>query len=122
MKPLDPPPPPPILNSALYRWGMLALVVALLAFSLLSASQSSSEPKLEAYSSLAVPLMLLFNHLASAFTWRKSISRVLHALAGIWVIVGIIWIAWDANQSSAHRQEQQGSNAMITPVYQRGHG
>ena len=105
-----------MIQTAWYRWGMLFVIIFLLVFCVVTSErQASDQSRLQSYTSIAVPLMLLLNHLASAFTWRKGVSVALHILAGAWVILGSAWIMWSFNQERARNKElRQSKSAMAT--------
>ena len=77
---------------AVYRYGMLVFILLLLVrqvhWQLTLPTAYSGDP----YGTAVVILMLLFNHLAYAFTWRRSIAVVLWTLAWIWLGFGSVYI------------------------------
>jgi hypothetical protein len=75
----------PKVRSAGFRYGFLAIILALL---ILSAFASSNHY----YSVFIVPIMLLFNHLAFQFRWSRPVAIGLRACAYFWVMFGRIVI------------------------------
>ena len=78
-----------------WKYGMLAIILCLLAFNvfqLLKWKNFGSNDYLNV--NLVVALMLLFNHIAFHFTKAGWTSRVMKIGAGIWAILGLIYIFW----------------------------
>ncbi len=48
------------------------------------------------YGTLVIGLMLLFNHIAYSFTEIGWKSRVMKAVARVWIIIGFVYIFWVA--------------------------
>lgn len=79
----------------LWKYGMLGLILCLLAFNvfqLLKWKNFGSNDYLNV--NLVVALMLLFNHIAFFFTKTGRKSRVMKTVAGIWVVLGLVYIFW----------------------------
>jgi Na+/melibiose symporter-like transporter len=115
--PQDPPPitegpyEPPAVNPW-YRWGMLVVALVLLVM-MASIPRQSEESTLEAYSSVAVPLMLLFNHLAYCFQWKKRwLSIAWQILAWSWIVIGVCWIEWSARQWRERTAQEKRASAV----------
>jgi hypothetical protein len=123
----DAPDPPPITEgpyeppagSPWYRWGMLFFIVCLF-ITTLSVARPDAESGLERHSLLAVPLMLLFNHLAYSFRWKKRwLSIAWKTLGWSGIVIGICWIEWSDRQRKERfvRQKQ----ACVAHVIWRDH-
>ncbi len=87
-------PPPRPLSNPVYRYGMLVVVLGLLAgwFRLYCTTSpaSSSVP----YVLLVVILSLLFSHLAYSFRWPPSITVVLRTLCWSWSVFSVFYILY----------------------------
>ena len=78
-----------------WKYGMLGLILCLLAFNvfqLFKWKNFGSNDYLNV--NLVVALMLLFNHIAISFTKTGRKSRVMKIIAGIWAVLGLIYIFW----------------------------
>ena len=78
-----------------WKYGMLAIIFSLLAFNvfqLLKWRNFGSNEYLNV--NLVVALMLLLNHVAFHFTKIGWQSRVMKIVAGIWAVLGLIYIFW----------------------------
>ena len=78
-----------------WKYGMLGIILCLLAFSvfqLLRWRNFGSNDYLNV--NLVVALMLLFNHIAFHFTKAGWTSRVMKIAAGIWAVLGLVYIFW----------------------------
>ena len=74
---------------------MLAVILCLLAFNvfqLLKWKNFGSNEYLNV--NLVVALMLLVNHIAFSFTTTGRQSRVMKIVAGIWAVLGLVYIFW----------------------------
>ena len=79
----------------LWKYGMLAVILCLLAFNvfqLLRWKNFGSNEYLNV--NLVVALMLLVNHIAFSFTTTGRKSRVMKTVAGIWAVLGLVYIFW----------------------------
>lgn len=79
----------------LWKYGMLAIILCLLAFNvfqLLKWKNFGSNEYLNV--NLVVALMLLLNHVAFSFTRTGRKSRVMKIVAGIWAVLGLVYIFW----------------------------
>ncbi|MBP7052034.1 MAG: hypothetical protein KBE65_13550 [Phycisphaerae bacterium] len=76
----------------IWRYGMLALILGLLAWNLHSYFSLPARYRYDSYMNLVVVLMLLFNHLAFAFKWRRSITVALWTVAWSWIVFGLFYI------------------------------
>ena len=75
----------PSPRSAIFRYGFLALILALVADDLY-------HPGSHYLRGLIIPAMLLLNHLAFQFRWPRAITISLRVIALAWVIVGSYFI------------------------------
>ena len=77
----------------LWKYGFLAIILCLLVFNVfrLLKWQNFGFNK---YINLVIPLMLLFNHIAYNFTKTGRKSRVMKTVAGVWTVLGFIYIFW----------------------------
>ena len=76
-----------------WKYGMLAIILCLLAFNVFQLLRwRGSNDYLNV--NLVVALMLLFNHIAIFFTKIGWISRVMKIAAGIWAVLGLVYIFW----------------------------
>lgn len=71
-----------------YRWGMLAVVLLLLAWDIRRQLNLSPAYSGDRYGNLVVGLMLLLNHLAWCFRFPPTVTFALRVLASGWVILG----------------------------------
>ena len=79
----------------LWKYGMLGIILCLLAFNvfqLLKWKNFGSNDYLNV--NLVVALMLLFNHITFHFTKAGWTSRVMKIAAGIWAVLGLVYIFW----------------------------
>ena len=79
----------------LWKYGMLAVILCLLAFNifqLLKWKNFGSNEYLNV--NLVVALMLLFNHTAFNFATTGRKSRMMKIVAGVWAVLGLIYIFW----------------------------
>ena len=79
----------------LWKYGMLAIILCLLAFNvfqLLKWKNFGSNEYLNV--NLVVALMLLFNHIAFYFTKAGRIGRMMKIFAGIWAVLGLVYMFW----------------------------
>ena len=78
-----------------WKYGMLAVILCLLVFNvfqLLKWRNFGSNEYLNV--NLVVALMLLLNHIAFYFTGTGRNSRVMKIVAGVWAVLGLIYIFW----------------------------
>lgn len=71
-----------------YRWGMLTVVLFLLALNMKWQLNLTPAYSGDRYGNLVVVLMLLLNHLAWCFRFPPTVLFALRVLAGSWVILG----------------------------------
>ena len=79
----------------LWKYGMLAIIFCLLAFNVfqfLKWKNFGSNEYLNV--NLVIALMLLLNHVAISFTKTGRKSRVMKIVAGIWAVLGLVYIFW----------------------------
>lgn len=79
---------------AAYGWGMLVLIFLLIAWNFDIHFRYPSSTWQQLGRGLIVPLMLLFNHLASAFRWPGFLGFAMNVLSVSWVIIGCILVFW----------------------------
>ena len=76
-----------------WKYGMLAIILCLLAFNVFQLLRwRGSNDYINV--NLVVALMLLFNHVAFHFTKAGWTSRVMKIAAGIWAVLGLVYIFW----------------------------
>jgi len=76
-----------------WKYGMLGIILCLLAFNVFQLLRwRGSNDYLNV--NLVVALMLLFNHIAFHFTKAGWTSRVMKITAGIWAVLGLVYIFW----------------------------
>ena len=80
-------------RGAVYRHGLLALILALF---ILAAFDSPHH----FWGSLLVPTMLLFNHLAFQFRWSQPVRIILRACLCFWML--LIFVVMVYNMSKWH--------------------
>jgi hypothetical protein len=78
------------LRGAGYRYGMLAIILALILVGVFL-------PSLDYFSRMVCPLMLLFNHLAFQFHWPRPVAIALRAFASFWIVFGAIYLLCQVN-------------------------
>ena len=79
----------------LWKYGMLAVILCLLVFNvfqLFKWRNFGSNDYLNV--NLVVALMLLLNHIAFHFTKTGGKSRVMKIVAGVWAVLGVVYIFW----------------------------
>ncbi|MFT3992346.1 MAG: hypothetical protein QM680_13155 [Luteolibacter sp.] len=74
--------------SAIYRWGMLTVILALIGWNIQIEMASVEFNWRHLGRGLIVPAMLLFNHLAFAFRWPGLLGFAMNVLAFGWIIIG----------------------------------
>jgi hypothetical protein len=72
-------------------YAMLVVFLLLLAESIRSRLTSPRWPD-DDYTDLVLPLMLLFNHLAFMFNWRRRLAVALYVLALSWSVFGLLYV------------------------------
>ena len=79
----------------LYKYGMLALILCLLIFSVQNLLKYR-DFAYDEYGNLMVALMLLFNHITYNFTKTGWKHHVMRAVAWTWMVFGFVYIFWVA--------------------------
>ena len=79
--------------SFLWKYGMLAIILWLLAYNLMHLLKWHNFAYDE-YGNLIIALMLLFNHIAYNFTKTGWKSRVMKTVARVWIVFGLVYIFW----------------------------
>lgn len=80
-------------SSYLWKYGMLAIILCLLAFNVGHLLKWRNFAYDE-YGNLIVGLMLLFNHIACYFTTKGWKSIAMKIVAGVWIVLGFIYLFW----------------------------
>ena len=80
-------------SSYLWKYGMLVLILCLLAFNVWHLLKWRNFVYDE-YGNLMVALMLLFNHIACYFTTKGWKSVVMKTVAGVWIVLGFAYLFW----------------------------
>ena len=77
----------------LWKYGFLAIILCLLVFNVFRLLKWQNFG-FNRYINLVIPLMLLFNHIAYNFTKTGRKSRVMKTVAGVWTVLGFVYIFW----------------------------
>lgn len=77
----------------LHKYGMLALILCLLIFSVQHLLKYR-DFAYDEYGNLIVALMLLFNHIAYNFTKTGWKNRVMRTVVWTWMVLGTVYIFW----------------------------
>ena len=78
-----------------WKYGMLAVILCLLVFNLFQLFKWRNFGSNEYLNvNLVVALMLLMNHVAFHFTKTGAKSRVMKIVAGVWAVLGLVYIFW----------------------------
>ena len=80
-------------SNYLWKYGMLALILCLLAFNVGHLLKWRNFVYDE-YGNLMVALMLLFNHIACYFTTKGWKSVVMKTVAAVWIVLGFAYFFW----------------------------
>lgn len=75
-----------------YAYGILAVILALLAWNIRWRLNLSPRYPHDRNGTLVLALMLLFNHLAFQFRWPAMMTAALRILALTWVIFGCFYL------------------------------
>ena len=76
-----------------YKYGFLVLIIFLVVWSADPLMKWQNFDRFQ-FSSIVVPLMLLFNHIAYQFTKKGWLSRVMKTIAWIWIVFGCTYLFW----------------------------
>ena len=79
-------------RSAAFRYGFLALIIALFVMAAPVVFFSPPSTSHGRYYGFMVPMMLLLNHLAFQFRWSRSMTICLRAAACIFCALGLTYI------------------------------
>ena len=79
--------------SNLYKYGILAIALYLLAASVMHLLKWQNFA-CDQYGDLVIALMLFFNHIAYSFTETGWKNRVMRAVARVWIVIGLVYIFW----------------------------
>jgi len=77
-----------------YRYGMLALILGVLAHHIHWHVTLPPGYSYDPYASYVCALMLLLNHLAFAFKWPRRVNIAMWVLAWSWLIFGLFYICY----------------------------
>jgi hypothetical protein len=77
-----------------YRYGMLVVLLPLMAFNVHTLMNLPPDYPYDRYNSLVVTGMLLFNHVAFWFPWRKPVARGLCVAAILLGIIGLFYVLY----------------------------
>ena len=77
----------------LWKYGFLALILCLLAYGLFLQFKWRKF-EYDEFTGLVVPLMLLFNHIASYLTTKGWKSVVMKTVAWVWIVLGFVYMYW----------------------------
>lgn len=78
----------PKMLGAGYRYGFLALILALIII-------HAFDPPHHYWSGFLLPTMLLFNHLAFQFRWSRTVTVALRICAWFWIGFGLMVFSYD---------------------------
>ena len=76
-----------------YKYGFLVLILFLVVWSADPLMKWQNFDRFQ-FSSIVVPLMLLFSHIAYQFTKKGWLSRVMKTIAWIWIVFGCTYLFW----------------------------
>ena len=76
-----------------YKYGFLLLILFLVVWSVDPLMKWQNFDRFQ-FSSIVVPLMLLFSHIAYQFTKKGWLSRVMKTIAWIWIVFGCAYLFW----------------------------
>lgn len=79
-------------SGAVFRYGMLAVILGLLGFSIHWLAGIPASYPYDRYGSGIVVLMMLFNHLAWHFRWSSGVTRALRIFSGVWTLFALIYV------------------------------
>ena len=82
----------PRLRSAGWRYGFLAVIIALIIGQLVVAIHFSPSYPNGRFFGFVAPFMLLFNHLAFSFRWSRLTTVCMRCVAYAWLIFGLAYI------------------------------
>jgi len=80
--------------SPLWKYGFLGVIVYLVAWEIKLLVQRPESCPGDPYSGIVVTLMLLLNHLAYFFSWRRAVTIALRVLAWVWIVFGLVYMSW----------------------------
>ena len=79
-------PPAGLLNNNVWKYGFLAVILALLAFNIHWFVTLPSSYPYDKYGNLNISIMLLLDHLAFSFKWPKMVTVTIRGLACLWIL------------------------------------
>ncbi|MHC4596536.1 MAG: hypothetical protein ACYS19_16540, partial [Planctomycetota bacterium] len=77
-----------------YRYGMLVFILVLFAWQIHLHLMLPPAYPYDRYGNHVCILMLLFNHLAMAFKWRRGVAVALWVLSWSWIVFGLFYILY----------------------------
>ena len=77
-----------------FRYGMLFIILLLFTWEIRSSFRRIPGSLLDPYEGFVACLMLLLNHLAYFFEWRRRVAIVLRIAAALWVFFGAFYILY----------------------------
>ena len=77
---------------AAYRYGMLIVILVLLAWQIRWYFTFAHVYNGDPYGTGILVLALLFNHLAFAFNWPRAVAIALWVLAGSWIVFSLFYV------------------------------
>ena len=77
----------------LWKYGFLAIILCLLVFNVFHLFKLQNFG-FDKYINLVVVSILLFNHIAFYFTKTGWKSRVMKTVAGVWTVIGLVYVYW----------------------------
>jgi len=77
-----------------FRYGMLFLILGLCGWEIKSFFNRPTGYWGDPYGGFVGCLMLLFNHLAFFFEWRRRVGIVLYVVAVIWILFGAFYFTY----------------------------
>lgn len=77
-----------------YRYGMLTVILGLLASTITSLSSRPPGMSSDPYAAIVLSITLLLYHLALCFEWRESVCILLIVVASIWALLGFVYIVY----------------------------
>lgn len=85
---------PPTDVTPAYRWGMLAMILALLAVNTMVSLNYRLSFSSASYGNFVVVLMLLLNHVSGNFRFSRTLTLALRVLAWGWLVLGCSYICF----------------------------
>lgn len=77
-----------------YRYGMLLVLLPLIAFNVHWLMTLPPDYPYDRYNSLGISGLLLFNHVAFAFPWKKPVAWALCAASILFGVIGLFYVLY----------------------------